>query len=167
MVMWINEIAATWAEYFGWAVIQNSIFLGIIILTLRLLRDTPARIRYWIGMAGLIKLIIPPFLAAPFLKPDPIILSSVGLISIQPVINLTEVPPPPPPTAEEVSETAEAKTAIKGTIRDKESNKLLPGTKVELKGTEFSCVASDKAEFYMMAFPQDRTKFYFHWTTGI
>ena len=96
MIASINQFAAQWAEYFGWAVVQNSIFLGIIILLLRLMKDAPARVRYWIGMAGLIKLIIPPFIAAPFLKPDPIILSSIELISVQPVIHLSDAPPPPP-----------------------------------------------------------------------
>lgn len=99
MIESINTFAAGWTEYFGWAIVQNTVFLGIIILLLRLLRDTPARIRYWIGLVGLVKLIIPPFLAAPFLKPDPIILSSVGYVSTRvfPVLDTTELPPPPPP----------------------------------------------------------------------
>ena len=97
MIIWINHLAAQWAEFFGWAVVQNTVFLGIIILILRLMKEAPARVGYWIGLTGLIKLIIPPFLTAPFLKPDPIILSSVGLINIQPVVSSVEPPPLPPP----------------------------------------------------------------------
>ncbi|HDQ45995.1 MAG TPA: TonB family protein [bacterium] len=97
MTIWIHEAAGGWAEYFGWAVIQNSIFLGIVILLLKILRDAPAGIRYGIGLAGLVKLIIPPFLAAPFLKPAPRLLSSLSLIGVQPVTFVPENAPPPPP----------------------------------------------------------------------
>jgi hypothetical protein len=50
MIAWINEFAGRWAEYFGWAVVQHTIFLGIILLVLKILRNTPAAFRFWIGM---------------------------------------------------------------------------------------------------------------------
>ncbi len=65
MIEWINYHGAIWAKYFGVAVIQNTIFLGVIFLALHFLSNSSARIRYNIALLGLIKLLIPPIIPAP------------------------------------------------------------------------------------------------------
>ena len=68
MIEWLNTNGFHWAELFGLKVLQDTIFLGIIFLVLYLLRKTDARKRYLIALIGLVKIILPPFVPAPFLK---------------------------------------------------------------------------------------------------
>ena len=68
MIEWLNSNGIFWAELFGLKVLQDTIFLGIIFLVLYLLRNTDARKRYFIALIGLVKVILPPFMPAPFLK---------------------------------------------------------------------------------------------------
>ena len=68
MIEWINYYGEIWAKYFGIAVIQNTIFLGLIFIALHFLRNSSARIRYNIALLGLIKLLIPPIVPSPLGK---------------------------------------------------------------------------------------------------
>ena len=62
MIEWLNQAGEIWLSYFGLALIQNTVFVGIIFLLLYWLRQASAQIKYWIGVIGLLKLILPPFL---------------------------------------------------------------------------------------------------------
>lgn len=66
MISSVNAFAARWLEYFSYAIVQNTVFLGCIFVTLYLLRRTNARLKYAIGILGMIKLLVPPFLPASF-----------------------------------------------------------------------------------------------------
>ena len=61
MIQMLNGISSGWAEYFGWAVLQNTLFLAVLFLLLRFMRRAPAHIKYMIGCVGVIKLLLPPF----------------------------------------------------------------------------------------------------------
>jgi beta-lactamase regulating signal transducer with metallopeptidase domain len=62
MIELLNGISGGWAEYFGLAVIQNTVFLALVFVLLYFLRRAPARVRYVVGCVGLIKLLLPPFM---------------------------------------------------------------------------------------------------------
>lgn len=70
MIESINHLSSSWSEYFGLAVIQNTLFLGLIFLVIALLRNAPARVKYCIALLGLIKLLVPPLIPAPFFRPE-------------------------------------------------------------------------------------------------
>jgi len=65
MIEQLNRIAAAWAETFAPMVVQNTVFLLLVLALLYLLRKAPARIRYIVGMIGMAKLLLPPFLPLP------------------------------------------------------------------------------------------------------
>ena len=67
MIQIFNSAAAQWGEFFLLAVIQNTIFLGLVFAALHILRNAPARVRYLVALAGLVKLVLPPFLRIPSL----------------------------------------------------------------------------------------------------
>jgi len=67
MIQILNSAAAQWGEFFLLAVIQNTIFLGLVFTALHILRNVPARVRYLVALAGLLKLVLPPFLRIPSL----------------------------------------------------------------------------------------------------
>lgn len=71
MIQMLNSAGTVWGEFFLLAVVQNTIFLGIVFAALYLLRRAPARVRYFIALAGLIKLVLPPFLRIPALLTIP------------------------------------------------------------------------------------------------
>lgn len=50
----------SWTEYFGPAVLQNTLFLGLIFLALYILRNTRASARYALCVIGMVKLLLPP-----------------------------------------------------------------------------------------------------------
>ncbi len=64
MIDAINAWAGGWTQYFGFAVIQNTLFLAVIFLLLRFKRDLPANVKHLICLVGLIKLVTPPFIPA-------------------------------------------------------------------------------------------------------
>jgi len=68
MIDFINRLGSGWMTYFGWAVIQNTFFLGLLFFALYLLQNTSARLKYAVTLIGLIKLLLPPFLPATFLS---------------------------------------------------------------------------------------------------
>jgi TonB family protein len=65
MIQFFNGWGSRWLEMTAWAVVQNTLFLGIVFLLLHFLEKTPAKVRYLIAMTGLVKCLIPPFLNAP------------------------------------------------------------------------------------------------------
>jgi TonB family protein len=64
MISLLNHWGEVWLQYFSPLVLQNSIFLGLVFLALHLFRKAPANVKYAIGMVGLVKLLLPPFLPA-------------------------------------------------------------------------------------------------------
>jgi len=68
MIEILNQYGQAWAEFFGFAILQNTLFLGIIFLILYWLRDANASTRYTIAMIGIIKLLLPPFLPGSLLS---------------------------------------------------------------------------------------------------
>ena len=68
MIELLNQYGQAWAEFFGLAVLQNTLFLGIVFLVLYWLRNATARIRHAIAMIGIIKLLLPPFMPASLLS---------------------------------------------------------------------------------------------------
>jgi len=71
MIQMLNSVAAGWGEIFLLAVIQNTIFLGLVFAALHILRNAPASVRYLIALAGLIKLVLPPFMRIPAIMSIP------------------------------------------------------------------------------------------------
>jgi beta-lactamase regulating signal transducer with metallopeptidase domain len=89
MIEWLNHHGALWAQYFTIAVIQNTVFLGFIFLVLYFLRKSSAQIRYMVVLLGLIKLLIPPVISAPFSQPT--LLPLVDLAHIIPLTTASDM----------------------------------------------------------------------------
>jgi len=66
MIDFINYYSNLWIQYFGFALLQNTIFLGFVFLAFYLLKNADARIKYIIGMLGIVKLLLPPFIPGSF-----------------------------------------------------------------------------------------------------
>ena len=81
MIEFINQYGQIWAEYFGLAILQNTLFLGVLFFVLHWLQDANAVTKYIIAMIGIVKLLLPPFLPASFLSK--LFSFSNGLIDIQ------------------------------------------------------------------------------------
>jgi beta-lactamase regulating signal transducer with metallopeptidase domain/biopolymer transport protein ExbD len=62
MIDLLNECGQIWIERFGLVVVQNTLFLGLVFAALYWLRNSSAWVRHVIALAGLAKLITPPFL---------------------------------------------------------------------------------------------------------
>lgn len=87
MIDTLNTWGTWWAGYFGAAVLQNTLFLVVLILVLRAMRNAPAGLRYALCIIGLAKLLLPPFLPAGFMQtPDGVapVASLVSLSSAAP-----------------------------------------------------------------------------------
>ena len=67
MIELLNALGGSWAGYFGLAVLQHTLFLGVLFLGLYLLRNARAGLRYALCLIGTVKLLLPPFLPAGFL----------------------------------------------------------------------------------------------------
>jgi len=61
MIDLLHEVSHFWVEYFGLIVIQNSLFIIVILLLLIYFPKISARIKYLVCIIGVIKLLIPPF----------------------------------------------------------------------------------------------------------
>jgi len=61
MIGELNQLSSAWLQYFGAAVLQNTIFLAIVFLALYALKNASAQTRYIVATAGLLKLLLPPF----------------------------------------------------------------------------------------------------------
>ena len=67
MIATLNDWGAAWAGWFGWLVLQNTVFLGLVFLALHALRDASARVRAAVATIGVLKLALPPFLTVALL----------------------------------------------------------------------------------------------------
>jgi beta-lactamase regulating signal transducer with metallopeptidase domain/biopolymer transport protein ExbD len=83
MIDLLNQWGREWAGYFGLVLVQNTLFLGMILLTLKLMRNVPARLKYAVGLIGLAKLLLPPLLPAPFLAPQTISAGTASLVYLE------------------------------------------------------------------------------------
>ena len=70
MIDLLNQYGALWVQYGFRTLPQNTLFLIFILIIIRLLRGAPAGLRYNIGLLGLAKLLLPPFIKIPILKQD-------------------------------------------------------------------------------------------------
>ena len=68
MIEFLNNLAESWAWVFGVALVQNTIFLTILLFILFLLRNSSARLRHNVGLIGIVKLLIPPLLPVSILS---------------------------------------------------------------------------------------------------
>lgn len=68
MIELLNNLGQQWAPVFSLAIVQNTVFLGVIFFALAVFKNADARLKYMIGFIGLVKLLLPPFIPAPFLK---------------------------------------------------------------------------------------------------
>lgn len=68
MIEWINSIGDIWARYFVLAIVQNSLFLGIIFFLLHYFRNASAKVKYNIALLGIFKLLLPPIVSVPILN---------------------------------------------------------------------------------------------------
>lgn len=66
MIEVINNLASAWAEYISMDIAQDTIFLAIIFMLLYFYKNIDARLRYVVAAVGLFKLLLPPFIPAPF-----------------------------------------------------------------------------------------------------
>jgi beta-lactamase regulating signal transducer with metallopeptidase domain len=69
MIEALNVYGRVWAEYFAWAVAQNTVFLGLVFLVLYLLRNASARVKYAVAAVGLVKVLLPPFVPTSVFAP--------------------------------------------------------------------------------------------------
>jgi beta-lactamase regulating signal transducer with metallopeptidase domain len=68
MMTYLNDMAAGWAQVFGSMVVQNTAYLLVVLMLLRVLRGFPARLRAVIATVGLVKMLVPPFLSWEMLR---------------------------------------------------------------------------------------------------
>lgn len=64
MIEALNDYGRMWAEYFVPAIVQNTVFLGLVFLLLHRFRNASAGVKYAIACVGLVKLLLPPFVPA-------------------------------------------------------------------------------------------------------
>ena len=102
MIELINVWGRAWADFFGPALLQNTVFLCLIFAAMTLLKNAPARIRYSVGLIGLFKLILPPLLplriptvTETIIPPDilPAGAASTPVVSGEPVIAVSSPMP--------------------------------------------------------------------------
>ena len=62
MIEFVQQASKFWLEYFSLIVIQNSLFLILVLILLINFRKIPAQIKYFICMIAALKLLIPPFI---------------------------------------------------------------------------------------------------------
>ncbi|MBD3385454.1 TonB family protein [candidate division KSB1 bacterium] len=62
MIESINNIASAWWSMFVVMLVQNTLFLALVLMALHLTRHGKPAVRFSIALIGLLKLIVPPFL---------------------------------------------------------------------------------------------------------
>lgn len=82
MIDALNNYGQSWMSFFGPVVVQNTVFLGLVFLLLYRFRNASASARYMIGLAGLLKLLLPPFVPVQLAGTAP---STAGLLPVSPV----------------------------------------------------------------------------------
>jgi len=78
----VNQCGSHWVEYFGLALVQNTLFVGLILVALHLLRRALAHLRYSICLIGLIKLLLPPLIPASFLVRSTVHLQPLSSVTL-------------------------------------------------------------------------------------
>ena len=78
MIDFLNYYANIWAEIFGLAVIQNTIFICVIFLILYIFNNLSAQTKYILTLIGVCKLLLPPFLPLFIHANDPNIILPVS-----------------------------------------------------------------------------------------
>jgi len=68
MIETLNTLGQQWAIHFSSMIIQNTLFLIVIFIALAVLKNADARLRYLVAFIGLIKLLLPPWVPAPFIQ---------------------------------------------------------------------------------------------------
>lgn len=92
MIEWLNNSSLVWSKYFAEAIIQNTIFLTILLGLLAFLKNVPARIKYSLALLGIIKMLIPPFVPLVWEISSKVqVLSAWNTHSIQGVVTDVEV----------------------------------------------------------------------------
>lgn len=81
MIELLNEWSRAWIAYFSTIAAQNTIFLSILLIILHFLRNASAQLKYTIGLIGLIKLLIPPFLPIQIFGSAPGTLANLSFIT--------------------------------------------------------------------------------------
>ena len=71
MTEFLNHYGGLWLGHFTPAVLQNTVFLGMLLALLYRLRRRSASLRYAVGLVGLVKLALPPFLSLQAVLPAP------------------------------------------------------------------------------------------------
>lgn len=84
MIDLLNAWGASWADYFVPAVLQNTLFLGLILLALHILKNARASLRYALCLIGLVKLLLPPFLSTGFVETPERLVPVVSLMNLSP-----------------------------------------------------------------------------------
>jgi len=72
MIDFINHLSQNWYEFYYWSIIQNSLFLTVILGLLYFLRKTNVLLLKLLTVAGLAKLLIPPIFEFKITEPVPI-----------------------------------------------------------------------------------------------
>ena len=72
MSNFIANTSALWMDYFSQLVIQNTLFLCLVLFLLHYSSSIPARFRYLICAAALVKLILPLFIPLRLLSAQPV-----------------------------------------------------------------------------------------------
>lgn len=88
MINWLNETGSQWLIPFSAYIIQNTIFLVIILLILYRLKKWEARYLFSIGFLSLFKWLVPPFLSAPIQSSEFDAISPIDL-PIEPVSSVS------------------------------------------------------------------------------
>ena len=97
MIEWINHTGGIWLPAFFWLSVQNTIFLGIIFLLLRSIKNSTAHIKYWLSFSVIIKLLLPPFIGIPLALNHGSSSAAIGQITVlfsQPVLNTDHLSAP-------------------------------------------------------------------------
>lgn len=71
MTEFLNHYGGMWLGHFTPAVLQNTVFLAMLLALLYRLRRRSASLRYTVGLVGLVKLALPPFLSLQAVLPAP------------------------------------------------------------------------------------------------
>ena len=61
-MIFLIELGNNWLEYFGFLVLQNTLFLGILTLILFIIKNASARVKHFVTIFGLLKLLSPAFI---------------------------------------------------------------------------------------------------------
>ena len=90
MIDFLNHWGPVWSSYFGLVIIQNTLFVGLILLVLHAVRNSRAHVKYAVALVGMLKLLVPPFLQLSGLRlPFTVPPTAAQPIAAQTVMSLT------------------------------------------------------------------------------